>query len=247
MADDWAPVAAALAHAAAAERTVQVWLRDDDAVTTTPALDRLTELCRRHAMPVLLAVIPSGADRQLAAHVAAEPLITPTQHGFAHVNHAGAGARACEVGGDRPVAAVLGDLARGRDAMLTLFGPAAADVLVPPWNRIAPAVLPHLPGLGFGGLSTFAEAHRDTADLDVLNSTLDIIDWRGGRRCQRLDKLTHRLGDLIGAGRPIGILTHHLVHDEAAWAFLDAALARLGASPQVTFASFDALRRQPPA
>jgi hypothetical protein len=31
----------------------------------------------------------------------------------------------------------------------------------------------------------------------------------------------------------VGLLTHHLVHDEAVWAFCEALLERLARSPQV--------------
>ena len=105
-------------------------------------------------------------------------------------------------------------------------------------------MLPHLPALGFGGLSTFGEAHVDATGLDVLNSTLDIIDWRGGRRCHPEAKLVERLASLIDDGRPIGVLAHHLVHDEAAWRLLDAAFAHLRASPAISVMSLDEVRRQ---
>ncbi|MDX7950622.1 polysaccharide deacetylase family protein [Lichenihabitans sp. Uapishka_5] len=226
MDDVWAPVDAALDRVAATSKTVTLWWRDDDAVTTTRALDRLTALARRHACPVLLAVIPAPADRHLATYTKAEPLLTPTQHGFLHTNHAGLLQRAAELGGNRPLEAILTDLAQGRDRLADLFAGRHTDILVPPWNRIAPEVVPHLPDLGFGGLSTFADLHAGTPKLDVVNCSLDIIDWRNGRRCHRLPKLVDKLATLIDAGRPIGLLTHHLVHDDDAWAFIDAMLER---------------------
>ena len=249
MHDAWAPVEAALDRAAASGRVVEFWLRDDDAVTTTHALERLTLLAREVALPVLLAVIPDGADRHLADFVAAEPLLMPTQHGVAHTNHATPPQRACELDGHRPRAAVLGDLARGRDRLAGLFGRRMTDILVPPWNRIAPDLLPHLPALGFGALSTFGEAHAGTPGLDIVNCTLDIIDWRNGRVCHPEDKLVRRLADGIDAGGAVGLLTHHLVHDEAAWLFLRRAFASLEGRSHVRFASADQLRArstQPP-
>lgn len=242
MDDVWAPVGAALERAAAGGRTVEIWLRDDDAVTATGALERLARLASDAEMPVLLAVIPGSADRHLARFVATEPLLTPTQHGFTHTNHAGLDARACELGGQRAPAVVLDDLVRGRERMRDLFHGAHTDILVPPWNRIAPELLPHLPSLGFGALSTFADLHAGTAGLDVVNCHLDIIDWRNGRVGHRENKLVGRLAILIDSGAPVGLLTHHLAHDAAAWQFLERALPYLAARPEVRFTSADRLR-----
>ena len=50
---------------------------------------------------------------------------------------------------------VLGELGTGRMALERLFGARPLPVLVPPWNRIAPALVPTLPEIGFAGLSTF--------------------------------------------------------------------------------------------
>lgn len=242
MDDIWDGLSAVLDRAASSGRQVEVWLRDDDAVTTTRALDRLAALARRVSMPVLLAVIPDPADRHLAGFVAAEPLLTPTQHGFAHVNHAGLLQRACELGLHRGPTVILDELTRGRDRMEALFGADHTDILVPPWNRIAPELVSHLPGLGFGGLSTFGTLHDGSPGLDIANAGLDIIDWRNGRVCHREDKLVSRLIGLVEAGGPVGILTHHLVHDEAAWRFLDTALDHLAAHPGARFTAADRLR-----
>jgi hypothetical protein len=239
--DRWAPVTAALDRAAQCGRTVEVWLRDDDSITSTAALDRLAALARATQLPILLAVIPQLADQSLADFLAAEPLFTPTQHGLAHTNHARAGERACEMGGDRPLTAVLDEIMRGRAKLDALFGQRHTHILVPPWNRIDPALLPHLPHAGFSALSTFADAHTDSRDLPVLNSTLDIIDWRNGRRGHAEAKLVQRLSDLIDRPDPIGILTHHLVHDDEAWRFLDHAFALLTGHRCVRLTSADAI------
>ncbi|MCW6510582.1 polysaccharide deacetylase [Lichenifustis flavocetrariae] len=241
MLDRWAPVSAALDRAAESGRTIEVWLRDDDAVSSTAALDRLAALARSRQLPVLLAVIPQRADWNLADFIAAEPLFTPTQHGFSHTNHARAGERACEMGGDRPLTSVLDDVMRGRDKLAALFGRRHAHILVPPWNRVDPALLPHLPDARFCALSTFADAHAGNRDLPVLNSTLDIIDWRNGRRCHAEAKLVQRLSDLIDRPEPIGILTHHLVHDDEAWQFLDHAFGWLASHGSVRLTSADAI------
>jgi hypothetical protein len=67
--------------------------------------------------------------------------------------------------------------------------------------------------------------------LTQIDCQLDNIDW-SKRRSHPPDMLAGRLAALVrqrrAAQAPIGILTHHLDHDEAAWAFL-ADLFRLTA------------------
>lgn len=236
----WADLEAALAAAAARGTQVRVWLRDDDAVEVTPALERLAAVTKESHMPVLLAIIPAGATGALADWVSAHGLFTACQHGLAHANHAGPGERACELGGDRSDAAVFADLATGRARFKRLFGPAASDILVPPWNRIRDSLVPGLSGLGYIALSTFAsaKAHASSA-LPRLDSDLDIMDWRNGRRGRSEGDLCARLAHLVapttGAGRTIGILTHHLAHDEAAWSFLDRFLPTMRRQRGVVF------------
>ncbi|HYE00178.1 MAG TPA: hypothetical protein VEH84_12405, partial [Alphaproteobacteria bacterium] len=134
----------------AAGRVATLWWRDDDAVAATPALDRLLA----PALPLTLAVIPAAAEPGLAERLRTAPAVTVAQHGWSHADHAPPGAKSIELGG-RPAAAVAADLAAGRDRLAALFGERFRPVLVPPWNRIDPAVLPLLPGLGYAGLSTF--------------------------------------------------------------------------------------------
>ena len=68
---------------------------------------------------------------------------------------------------------------------------------------------------------------RSQAPLPVINTTVDIIDWHGTRGCREyaliIGEIVSQLDAALADPRlpPIGILTHHLVHDEAAWAFLE--------------------------
>jgi hypothetical protein len=243
----WADVTAALDRAQDAGRPIRVWLRDDDAVTATAALERLDRLCGGVALPVLLAVIPQPATPALAAWIAGRPGFTPCQHGFAHLNHAPPGARAVELGG-RPVPTVLDELDQGRRLLQQLFGNRLAPILVPPWNRIDPDLVPHLSDAGYTALSTFGPKPAGHG-LASRNADLDIIDWRQGRRGRSLDDLSGKLVPLIEAaqaeGQPIGILTHHLAHDDQAWAVLEEIVSGLQCHPAVRFADVaDLLHRQ---
>ncbi len=238
----WQALELELAAWQAAGRCAGLWWRDDDAVAATPALARLLAVARRDHVPLALAVVPLLAEDGLAKAIAGAP-VTPIQHGLAHANHAPAGARSAELAAGRPREDNLRDLARGRRRMAALFGANTLPVLVPPWNRIDAALLPHLPGLGFCGLSTFgARTHAFAAPgLLEVNTHLDIIDWRGGRgfvgEGKALGELTahlraRRSGE-VDADEPSGLLSHHLAHDAAAWGFLEELVARASAHPAV--------------
>jgi hypothetical protein len=215
---------AELDRCAGAGQRVTFWLRDDDAVTATPALDRLVSLAATFDIPVVLAVIPMPAEPELASSLAgAQTRIA--LHGFAHANHAGPGEKKQELGPHRPAATVLDEVARGRDRLEALFPGRTVGMLVPPWNRIAADLVPHLPGLGLRWLSTFGPEPPTTPAANVvrIDCQLDIMDWRT-RRSHPADVLAARLAELVRQRRrtpgPLGILTHHLVHDDAAWTFL---------------------------
>ncbi|MFN0113423.1 MAG: polysaccharide deacetylase family protein [Paracoccaceae bacterium] len=235
--DPFAPLTAELAAWSETGRAAPLWLRDDDAALPTPALDRLLALSAAAAVPVTLAVIPATTGKALAARLAAAPGVSVAVHGWRHANHAPPGRKSAELGPERPAATILGELSRGRARLAHLFPAQAIPLLVPPWNRIDPGLLPPLPALGFRALSTFGPEPPDQL-LPFVNTHADLIDWRGtrgGREPARLvAELVARLGALRGGAAGVaGLLTHHLVHDEAAWAFLEdlfVATRRAGAS-----------------
>ena len=224
-----------------------VWWRDDDAVEPTPALERLLDLAGRYRVPLMLAVIPAGATQALARRIAeAGDAVVPVQHGFAHQNHAPAGARKWELGTHRPLDEVLDELARGRARMDALFGEGWLSVLVPPWNRIAPKVTARLGALGYLGLSTITARAAPEASPGVLqvNTHLDIMRWAAPRGflgtapalAQLVAHLRDRRTGAADAKEPSGLLTHHLAHDAEAWDFLDRLLGTLSAHPAAAFA-----------
>lgn len=224
-------IAEELARWRDAGMTPRLWLRDDDAVEPTPALDRLLDLTRRHAAPVLLAVIPARSTNALAARLREEPLATPCVHGWAHERHTPPDEKAVELGGDRPIAEVLDELARGRERLLALYGDRLSGILVPPWNRIAPEVAARVHECDYSAVSTFAWQRTGSA-LPELNTHVDIIDWHGGRGGRDLDwalaECAARLAEARErGGASVGILSHHLVHNERAWMTLDSLVGAL--------------------
>ena len=235
---DWTEFDDEVARWRDAGHEAQLWWRDDDAVDVGPALDRLLQVHRATAAPLALAVVPAQATAALAARLADEAMIDVLQHGYAHVNHAGSTEKKTELGLQRPAMFVLGDLGTGWMALERLFGRKALPVLVPPWNRIAPPLVPTLPEIGFRGLSTFGPRTRPepVRGLKQVNTHADLIDWRGSRgfvgTASALDTLVRALAAArIKDREPVGVLSHHLAMDEGAWDFLMSVMGRARTMP----------------
>ena len=215
-------------------RTATLWWRDDDAVSPTPALERLLDLAATHAVSVSVAVIPALAEAALGERLASRPEHRVLQHGYAHANHAGCGERAVELGGERDRAALLADLSAGYERLNALFAAQLLPVMVPPWNRYCRTLLEPLRGLGYRAVSAFApRARREAlAGLGQTNCHVDLIDWRRGRgfrgEARVLDDLRAHLRarreGRVDPAEPTGVLSHHLDHDAGCWRFLDDLL-----------------------
>jgi|EndMetStandDraft_6_1072998.scaffolds.fasta_scaffold07835_3 hypothetical protein len=235
----WPQLDDELARWREAGRTAELWWRDDDAVDTGPELDRLLTLHRETAMPLALAIVPAHATAALAERLVAEPGVDLLQHGYAHVNHAAPGeGKKEELGPHRPAMIVLGEVGTGWLAMERLFGGRALNVMVPPWNRIAPALVPTLPEIGFSGLSTFGPRPRarPVRGLLQVNTHVDLINWQAGRGFVGEEAA---LAALVGAlsyarketAEPVGLLSHHLAMDGGAWDFLRSFWQRTKTMP----------------
>lgn len=238
--------AAALAHlnqvlnqADDAGATITFWWRDDDAVADTASLDQLELMASTHNVPVALAVIPRNLDASLARKVEASETFSILVHGIAHKNNATAGQKKQElvVGDD----ATFASLISGRDQLIETFGKRALPVLVPPWNRVSAEITGGLHRAGLAGWSGYAD-HVTDAVLSASPTHLDPIDWKAGGGLVAVGPFIERLVRLIGearaigpAAQPIGLLTHHLVHDAWIWAFLDGLLKTLRSHRCVRF------------
>ncbi|WP_374633223.1 polysaccharide deacetylase family protein [Ferrovibrio sp.] len=240
---NWDTLSRLLDERATAKRRALFWWRDDDAATPTPDLQRLLDLRRAYALPLALAVIPNQASAELAGLLQSEPDVAVLQHGFAHINHGAAGEKKSEFPASRPASDCLADLRRGREILRGLFGPRLRPVLVPPWNRIAPALLPHLPRLGLHGLSTF-KAREDSwaaPGLMQVNTHLDPVNWKAdagfiGLQGALDTVLLHLRND---SDEPLGLLTHHARHDAETWDFIAVFLAKTGSHPGALWLDVD--------
>lgn len=250
----WRWLARELDRWSAAGYRARFWWRDDDASGTTTALERLLALCNDRQTPLALAVIPATLESGLGDSLRDQPLVTVLQHGYTHRNHAAAGQRKLELGGIRANHELANDLAAGRQILSRHFGKRFVTALVPPWNRIDSELIRILPGLGFCGISTMKarRAALPSPGLLQVNTHLDPINWRhdGGflgvypAIAILVQHLVARRSGYRDSEEPTGILSHHLVQNEATWRFLDDLLRFLGAHPAVDFVGADSIWKQ---
>jgi hypothetical protein len=245
----WRALEEELARWHAAGRMVEFWWRDDDASRPSEPLERLLALSERAAVPLALAVVPLAASPALFAGLRARVLL----HGTDHRNRAAAGEKKTEFAAAEPDEAAIERLRRAGERLAALAAAGFLPVLVPPWNRFKLALVPRLPQAGLHGLSVYGarSAARAAAGVIEVNTHVDIIDWRGGRRFAgdeallgaAAKHLAARRAGAADASEPTGWLTHHAVHDAAAWEFLERLFERtqrLGvrwADPRTLFAS----------
>lgn len=213
------------------KRIATMWWRDDDAVGVTPALETILAFEQEYNIPLALAVIPARLEHDLVLRLAETVDTRVLQHGWSHTNHMPDGRKKQELDDVRDIGAVVSDIRQGFKVLSSQFGSRFLPVMVPPWNRIADDVIGALPSLGIGGLSTFNArvSSHPVPDLLLVNTHVDVIDWRGTRGFVGEDKclnalighLAARRTGTVDAGEPTGLLTHHLVHDDATTRFLD--------------------------
>lgn len=239
---DWSPLQTALARLRADGVALPIWWRDDDAIAVTPALERLHELAQKLGLPAHLAVIPKLAEADLARYVRTSALLVPLVHGWQHQNHAPEGAKKAEF--NHPRAHAEKELYDALSVSQSLFGGDLLPVFVPPWNRVSKVLVDKLEGFGYQALSTYGarEMNGKNNALTHINTHIDPIDWRGTRGLVDPDRIIAKLVNTVEARRtgaqdptePLGLLTHHLVHDDAIWSFCHALLQELldaGATP----------------
>jgi hypothetical protein len=227
-----------------AGKVATLWWRDDDAVAPTARLGRLLSIAS--GVPVSLAVIPADAEQELAQWLAdylrsaPKASIAILQHGWRHLNHSGVGKKS-EFPAKRPRPEMASELAAGRARLADLFGTQAQPVLVPPWNRFDDSLLGLLACCGLTGISRARSASSRASGIIEVNIHVDLVAWKGSRGFVGEDAalgglvehLRSRRLQAVSAEGPTGILTHHLVQDDATDAFLDRLIAVSVAHPAV--------------
>ena len=232
-----------IARSADAGRPAEFWWRDDDATRADAVLSRLVGLAQRLSIPLALAAIPARSERQ--AFQGLGPFVSILQHGTDHANRAAAGEKKTEFAPAEPVAAALARLEAGRRQLEAIAGRRFLPVLAPPWNRVPDHLASRLAGAGLRGLSQYGPRSRPECapGLRQVNTHVDIIAWRSGRAFvgedQALGAATRHLAakrmQTADAGEATGWLTHHAMHDEPAWAFLERLFESTRALPAVAW------------
>jgi hypothetical protein len=217
---------AVLDEAAAAGCPRAFWWRDDDAVDVGPRLNALVRLSQAHAAPISLAVIPAFATEELLALCEVAKLAM-LQHGVRHANRQAAG-KAAELGDAREASEIAAECrgARERLARCSSFVP----VMVPPWNRMRPDLAPLLAAEGYVGVSLFGGSFSAGPPRRV-DAHIDPVAWRGDRGLLPPDRLAAMTRRALATEGPVGLLTHHAVHDAATDAFVAAFVALVSAHP----------------
>jgi len=238
---DWTPLRAELAACRRDGLAVPFWWRDDDAIAPTPELEQLEALVQETQLPVHLAIVPAQTTVELANYVDGKHLI-PVIHGWAHEDHSGPEEKKNEFLTDRPD--LVQDSARALDRMRNLFGPVLRYMFVPPWNRVQTPLLSKLSDQGYEVLSTYGPRDHIHAvpGLIQINTHIDPIWWKGTRDLVTPETLLNAAVGHLSARRrgtedsrePFGLLTHHLVHTPAIWAFAERFVNEMlsgGATP----------------
>lgn len=217
---NWVSFEDELARRHRSGKTVQFWWRDDDAAQPSQSLDRLLALSREHQIPLALAVVPLAATPELFRGLGGE--VSVLQHGTDHRNRAGPGRKKTEFPDGEPVAAVIRRLSAAAARLKGLAEARALPVLVPPWNRFRGDLTKELAAVGFRGLSTYGPRTAEmVVGLKQVNTHVDIVDWHAGRRFIGEERALRLALSSLESKEPVGWLTHHAVHDQAAWNFLE--------------------------
>jgi len=228
----WRELEEELARWRDAGRTADFWWRDDDASMRSPPLVRLLKLSKASGVPLALAVIPLQATPELFKGLEAAVLM----HGTDHRNRAAAGEKKTEFAAAEPEAEAIGRLAAARQRFARQAGARFLPVLAPPWNRFKRSLAAGLASAGLHGLSGYgARSGAEAAPgIKQVNTHVDIIDWHGTRGFTgeeaalrlAIRHLAARRSGGADADEPTGWLTHHAVHDGAAWEFLERLFER---------------------
>ena len=243
MSINWMPLCDELAIWKAEGMSLPFWWRDDDATSSTTALEQLLQLSDDTQVPIHLAVIPQKAQVDLAERLEKHKNSIALIHGWARQNLAPYGQKKCEFGAERDLDERCLDAKDAIQRIQLLFPKRFSPIFVPPWNRVGADLIPLLPKLGYKAVSTFKPRVSALAadGLVQINTHLDPIDWRGTRSLvdpeqlvtQMVNDLKNRRNDESDNAEPYGFLTHHLVHDAAIWDFAKALLYCLAESPAV--------------
>jgi hypothetical protein len=261
MRNSWNLVRAELDRWTDGNLTARFWIRDDDAFEVSPQLSKLDSFAVKHDLGIGLAVIPSKVRSSLAAFLVDKSRrFYPMCHGWAHTNY-GAPSKPAEFGPERSFPDLVADARAAFEVFCGYFG-ANGAIFVPPYNRIAPTLINALTGIGFAGLSSYPGffenlMSRCSAQFNVrvplrirrgykikrFDVQIDPIQWKPTATARPdetiamslVGHLRLRRNGFLDADDPIGIMTHHLFHDDTIWNVCDVMVDVLRQHPAVKF------------
>jgi len=243
----WSDLEVELGAWSVAGQEATLWWRDDDVTHPTPALERLLNISAANYVPVCLAIIPAAAHPGLKSLLKSSADVAIAVHGISHENFAKPGEKKCELVEGRSPQMLASQLRQGFETLGALVGDRTVPIVVPPWNRIAESLLPLLPEHGFRGISTYGDRRLCAPFQGLLqvNCHVDPINWRDGRKFvgneYALDMLIgHLARRRLGSAdprEPTGLLTHHAVWSDDAFAFLAEVFARTQQHPAIRWQS----------
>lgn len=226
-------------------RPCQLWWRDDDARGPTPEFARLMLLSNRYEVPLLAGVVPTTEAAGLKDVLA--PKVWVAQHGVDHRNHVRAGRpnQFTRTQSKEEIRELLLEVKARLDLL-----PRRLPIYIPPWNTITPALVPAAAGAGFTVMSAFGRALRQTGPLLRADTHVDILRWAPRAKFHGVSYCLHRLTRHMRRRRrsghwsqPIGLLSHHLVHDQQMWSFLEDFLVHTSARRGISWVSPEAFPR----
>jgi hypothetical protein len=214
-----------------AGRTVEFWWRDDDAVAPTAPVKQLLELSARTGVPLALAVIPLAAKAELFDGMRARCCCTAPTIATA----LRPGTRRPSSPSTSPTMRRSGALAvheRGWRSSPAGLRAGTRAALEPLQARARAGARVH----GVRGFSAYGAraAAQAAAGVIEVNTHIDIIEWRAtrafcGEEAALAAAIRHLAARRTGAAdsaEPTGWLTHHELHDSAAWNFLEQLFER---------------------
>lgn len=207
-----------------------LWWRDDDARHDTPSLDRLLTLSRRYRCPLTIAVIPAGSHEGLRTRLGRHPQVAIAQHGVTHTNLQPPHTACDEFRPGTAPDAIAASIRSGADRLQRHFDHPVA-LFVPAWNRMSPELIEGIARTDIPCISGRGGMRQTGRELDRLDVHLDLLRWRGGPRFRGEERFLRNVRQALRLRRraglwtePLGLLTHHLDHDEGAWRFLEQFL-----------------------
>lgn len=219
-------------------RTPPFWWRDDDATADTPQLR--TMLSIGAGFPIALAVIPRLSDDSLPALLANYPNVSVVQHGWRHKKHFFEELHyPAEYPYQRRSEKVYEELRSGKFILTEMFGDRFVPSFAPPYHIFCSDFVVILEALGFTGFSVTGQ-HADAPRRRLRSFYLHVSPINFGATPPTLGNTVDIIANLVaelswrrtsGDTTPVGLLTHHLVHDNAINTFLHELLTILSNHP----------------